>query len=249
MLKAIIVDDEKHCSDRLGMLLHKHLKSVQVIKICSTITEAKRAIENENPDVVFLDIQLNDNTGFDLLSQIKNINFEVIFTTGYDNYAIKAFKFSALDYLLKPIDKDDLKESINKLKKQEGLKNTIQKIETLFHNFKNNVGHSKRLAIPTLEGLIMVDATKIIHLQSDINYTHIFISSGKKITTPKTLKYFNEILDMPYFFRIHKSHMVNLSFVESYRKGKGGHVVLTNGSKLEVAVRRKEQLLQKLNSI
>lgn len=249
MLKAIIIDDEQHCIDRLDMLLKEHSEIVKVIKSCSTIAEGKEEIENLKPDVVFLDIQLNNDTGFDLLSQLNQIDFEVIFTTAYDNYAIKAFKFSALDYLLKPIDEDDLKRAIKKLLEKEGLKNTSQKIETLFYNFKSETGQSKRLAIPTLNGLVMVDTDKILRLQSDINYTHIFISPSKKITATKTLKYFEELLDTAGFYRLHKSHLVNLSFIESYHKGNGGYVVLLDGSKLEVAVRRKELLLKKLKSI
>jgi len=251
MLKAIIIDDEQHCIDRLQMLLDSHSESIQVAKSCASVTEGKEEIELLRPDIVFLDIQLHDKTGFDLLSQMKSIDFEVIFTTAFDNYAITAFKFSALDYLLKPIDKDDLAEAIKKLLKQTALRDASQRIETLFHNFRREVevGQSKRLAIPTMEGLVMVDVDKVIRLQSDSNYTHIFIMPNTKITTPKTLKFFEEILDSGQFFRTHKSHLVNLKYVVSYLKGKGGYIVLSEGSKLEVAVRRKDALLQKLNSV
>lgn len=248
MLKAIIVDDEQHCIDRLDMLLKGHSETVQVIKCCNTISEGQKEIESLKPDVVFLDIQLNDDLGFDLLSRLKHIDFEVIFTTAFDSYAIKAFKFSALDYLLKPIAEDDLGNAIQRLLEQERLKDSSQKIEVLFHNFKKEIGQSKRLAIPTLNGLLMVGTDKIVRMQSDTNYTHIFMSSGKKITTPRTLKYFEELLDSAGFFRLHKSHFVNLSFVDSYLKGKRGYVILSDNTKLEVAVRRKELLLEKLHS-
>ncbi len=248
-MKALIIDDEQHCIDRLQMLLDSHSESVLVAKSCTSVVEGKKEIELLKPDIVFLDIQLHDKTGFDLLSQLKNIDFEVIFTTAFDNYAIQAFKFSALDYLLKPIDENDLNQAVKRVLEQKGLKDASQKIETLFHNFKKEVGQSKRLAIPTMEGLLMVDVDKIVRLQSDVNYTHIFIEPNTKITTPKTLKYFEEILDSEQFFRIHKSHLVNTAYITSYLKGKGGYVALSDGSKLEVAVRRKEALLQKLNSM
>lgn len=248
MLKAIIVDDEKHCVDRLLLLLKKHSATFRTIKICNTIDSAKTEIEKESPDVIFLDIQLHDTTGFDLLAQVDLIDFEVIFTTAYDNFAIRAFRFSALDYLLKPIDEEELDSAVVKLKDRQGLKSMSQKVETLFYNFKRNLSHEKRLAIPSLEGLTMVDVDQIMHLQSDVNYTHIFITSGKKLTAPKTLKYFEDLLDSDHFFRVHKSHLVNVSFISTYLKGKGGHIVLSDGSKIEVAVRRKELLLNKLNA-
>ncbi|PRX53948.1 LytR/AlgR family response regulator transcription factor [Flagellimonas meridianipacifica] len=249
MLKAIIIDDEQHCIDRLQLLLGNHSETIQVLGSYSSVEVGKKEIDRLKPDVVFLDIQLNEDTGFDLLSQFERIDFEVIFTTAFDNYAIQAFKFSALDYLLKPIAEDDLEQAVKKLIKQTGLRDTSQRIETLFHNFKREIGHSKKLAIPTMEGLVMVDVDKIIRLQSDVNYTHIFIATNTKITTSKTLKFFEEILDPQQFFRTHKSHLVNLKYVVSYIKGKGGYVVLSNGSKLEVAVRRKDLLLQKLKTI
>ena len=248
-LSAIIVDDEQHCIDRLRLLVEAHTETLQVIGSCNTIAEAKSAIGREKPDIVFLDVQLNDGTGFDLLAQMENVDFEVIFTTAFDNYAIQAFKFSALDYLLKPLEQEDLDNAMERLISQKGLKNASRKIETLLYNFKKNIHQEKRLAIPTLEGLHMIEVNKITHLQSDANYTHIHILPNKRITAPKTLKYFEGILGDGPFFRVHKSHLINLSFVTSYLKGKGGYVVLSDGSKLEVAVRRKDELLKRLNRL
>ncbi|UJH68559.1 LytR/AlgR family response regulator transcription factor [Allomuricauda sp. SCSIO 65647] len=248
-LSAIIVDDEQHCTDRLLLLLEEHSETIEVAATCSDIEEAKAHIENEKPDIVFLDVQLHEQTGFDLLAQIEAVDFEVIFTTAFDSYAIKAFKFSALDYLLKPLDREDLNAAIDRLKTQKGLKNASRKIETLLYNFNKNIHQEKHLAVPTLEGLDMIAVKNITHLQSDANYTHIHILPSKKITAPKNLKYFEDILDENLFFRIHKSHLVNLSFINSYLKGKGGYVVLTDGTKLEVAVRRKEELLKRLNTM
>ena len=246
-LLAIIVDDEQHCIDRLLKLLEAYSDSLLVVGTRGSVEEAKELIESENPDIVFLDVQLNDQTGFDLLIQIEQVDFEVIFTTAFDNYAIKAFKFSALDYLLKPLDPKDLKASMERLIAQKGLKNASRKVETLIYNFNRNIHQERRLAIPTLEGLTMIELKNIVYLKSDANYTHIHILPNKKITAPKTLKYFEDILDEHRFFRVHKSHLVNLSFINSYLKGKGGYVVLSDGTKLEVAVRRKEELLKKLN--
>ncbi|MCR9228286.1 MAG: response regulator [Flavobacteriaceae bacterium] len=246
MLKAIIVDDEQHCINRLDGLLQDQGHDIEVMARCKTINEAKGEITCSFPDIVFLDVQLGKNTGFDLLSQLDTFDFEVIFTTSFDNYALQAFKFSALDYLLKPIDKNDLANALQKLRNHKNLKETSKKIDILFHNFKEGNELSKRIAIPTLDGFAMLDTNDIIRLQSDVNYTHIHTLSNKRITASKTLKYFEGVLEGNAFFRVHKSHLVNLSFVEHYVKGKGGYIVLTDGSKIEVAVRRKEELIKKL---
>nr|WP_293299950.1 LytTR family DNA-binding domain-containing protein [Allomuricauda sp.] len=246
MLKAIIVDDEQHCINRLEELLQEHKEEIQIVSCCKTLEEAKRQIGNLGPDILFLDVHLGDVTGFDLLSQLDHIDFELIFTTSFDSYALQAFKFSALDYLLKPIDKDDLKEAVKRVQQSKKLKETSQKIDVLFHNFKDGAGTSKRIAVPTMDGFAMVDVKDIIRLQSDGNYTHIYTISNKRITAARTLKHFEGLLDTDAFFRTHKSHLVNLSFVDNYIKGKGGYVVLSDGTKVEVAVRRKEELIQKL---
>lgn len=246
MLKAIIVDDEQHCIDRLSELLQDHKDSIEITANCKTIEEAEQKITDTKPDVVFLDVHLGNVTGFDLLTLLPNRNFDVVFTTSYDSYALKAFTFSALDYLMKPIDREDLKNTVQKIVYNRNLKETSQKIDVLFHNFKEGMGQSKRMAIPTIEGFVIIDINNIIRFQSDANYTHVHTTSNKKITAAKTLKYFEELLENSDFFRIHKSHLINLSFVDNYIKGKGGYVTLLDGTKIEVAVRRKDELLKKL---
>lgn len=246
MLKAIIVDDEQHCIDRLTELLEHNGHEVEIMACCKTISEAKKQISMLQPDVLFLDVQLGNVTGFDLLAQLDRWDFELIFTTSYDRYALKAFKFSALDYLLKPIDKMDLMEALKKVRDNRNLKETAKKIDVLFHNFKDGADPSKRVAIPTMDGFTMVDTGDVIRLQSDGNYTHIHTNGNKKITASKTLKYFEEMLESNNFFRVHKSHLINLSFVDNYAKGKGGYITLADGTKIEVAVRRKEELIKRL---
>ncbi|RDY60202.1 LytR/AlgR family response regulator transcription factor [Flagellimonas nanhaiensis] len=246
MLNAIIVDDEQHCIDRLTELLQRHKDSIKIISNCKTIEEAEQQIKVTQPDVVFLDVHLNNATGFDLLSLLPKMDFEVVFTTSYDTYALKAFKFSALDYLLKPIASEDLENAVQKIVHNRSLKETSQKIDVLFHNFKDGIVQPKRMAIPTVEGFTMIEINNIVRFQSDANYTHVHTVTNKKVTAAKTLKYFEEILGSHNFFRIHKSHLINLSFVDNYIKGKGGYVTLLDGSKIEVAVRRKEELLKRL---
>jgi len=247
MLKAIIIDDEQHCIDRLSLLLDKYKNCINLVSTCSTIDDAKRAIESQQPDVIFLDVHLHEKTAFDLLKQLSNITFEIIFTTAYDSYAVDAFKFSALDYLLKPIDKDDFHNTIGKLQKSTTLKGISKKVEVLIHNLEDKTERLKKIAVSTLDGLTFVEVAKIIRCQSDINYTHIFLEGNKKITVAKTLKHFENLLEPYNFFRIHKSHLVNLSFVEKYVKGKGGYVLMPDKTHIEVAVRRKDAFLKKLS--
>lgn len=248
MLKTIIIDDEQHCVDRISKLLSKYNNDLDIVKICNNIDDAETAIKSIEPDVIFLDVHLHEETGFDLLKQLSNIDFEIVFTTAYDSYAVDAFKFSALDYLLKPIDEDDLSLTIEKLKKKTSLKDVSKKVEVLFHNLEDKTTRFKKIAIPTLEGLSFVKVSEIIRCQSDINYTHIFLEGNKKITVAKTLKHFEGLLEQHHFFRTHQSHLINLSCIDKYVKGKGGYVLMSDGTHIEIAVRRKDDFMNKLFS-
>lgn len=246
MLRTLIVDDEQHCTDRIVKLLENYADKFTLLGSCDSVETAKESIIKLSPDVVFLDVQLHERTGFDLLAQLPQINFEVIFTTAYDNYAVKAFRFSALDYLLKPVDSEEFGAAIQKIIKKDGLKNTSNRLEVLFENFESKVVGSRKVAIPTLEGLTFIKMDDIVRCQSDGNYTHLFLNDNKKLTATKTLKYFEEMLDDYQFFRVHKSHYINISYIDKYLKGKGGYVQMTDGSHIEVAVRRKEEFLKKM---
>lgn len=246
MLKALLIDDEAHCVERIKKLLIPYENTLQLLGVFTTVSEGITAIETLEPDVVFLDIQIHDQTGFELLDQLKNINFEVIFTTAHNNYAINAFKYSALDYLLKPITKADFDAALEKLQQKNSLEETANKLTVLFHNLTAQTDGLKKMAIPTLEGFVFAEISEIIRCESDGNYTHIILKNSEKITASKTLKYFEDVLPTRNFFRIHKSHLINLNYVEKYLKGKGGYVHMNDGKDIEVAVRRKESFLQKL---
>jgi len=250
MIRAIIVDDEQHCINRLAGLLAAHCKqTVEVAGAFINVNEALTGIGIINPDLVFLDIQLNESTGFDLLSQLPQINFEVIFTTAYDNYAIKAFKFSALDYLLKPIDTEDLLQAINKFQKIQQQHEVTEKFNTLFHNLKNQAGASKKITVATSKGLEFLLISDIIRCEADVNYTTIYLKNKQQLMVAKTLKDFDELLSDHQFFRIHNSHLINLDYIKSYHKGKGGYVTLTDNTSLEVSTRRKDLFLKKIETI
>ena len=245
MIKAIVVDDEQHCIDRIAHLLSHYKETVELAAVCGSNKQAMARIKQIKPDVVFLDVQLQGETGFDLLNKLKTVDFEIIFTTAYENHAIKAFRFSALDFLLKPIDEDEFREALYRLKEKNKKKDGEKRLEVLFHNFENRQEGMKKIAIPTLKDFTFLNIPDIIRCESDGNYTQIFSLGNKRLTSTKTLKYFEDFLGDTKFFRIHKSHYINLSHVDKYIKGKGGHVVMSDGTKLEVAIRRKEEFIRR----
>jgi two-component system LytT family response regulator len=246
MLKAIIVDDETHCIHRLSEMLKDYCaNNVELLDSFLSVNEGIAGILKLQPDVVFLDVQMNDKTGFDLLNEIPDINFEVIFTTAYEKYAVQAFKFSAVDYILKPVDAQDVVAAVNKVNKKISGNEISQKINTLFHNLNNN--QAKRISIPTADGITFLEINDIVRCQSQINYTMIFLKDKQKITVAKTLKEFEELLSDYNFYRVHNSHLVNLSCIKKYHRGKGGTISMIDHSEIEVSSRRKEGLLERLS--
>ena len=247
MIKAIIVDDEKHCSDRILKLIEDYSIGINVISVCNTIETAKKEILALKPDLIFLDIQINEQTGFDLLSNLDKIFFDVIFTTAYENYAIQAIKFSAFDYLLKPIDPDDLVATINRLEDKNSNANSKNDLDVLLQNLMNFKTQNKKITVQTQTETLIINIQDIVRCQSDINYTTLFLNSKKSILVSKTLKEFENLLSAYNFCRIHNSHLINLEYMKSYDKGKGGYVHLSDGSVIEVYVRKKEELMNKLS--
>lgn len=247
MINAIIVDDEQHSIDRLVFLLKENCsRSVKVLGTYTSVDEGIPAVQHLKPDLVFLDVQMGSKTGFDLLQQLDEINFEIIFITAYEKYAVQAFRFSAFDYLLKPVNQNEFLQTLDKLKEKFSQSEQSKKLETLFYNLKNLNGVSKKISIPTGSGLIFPEVNNIIRCESDVNYTSIFFRGQPKITVAKTLKEFEDLLSDCNFFRVHNSHLINLSFIKSYHKGKGGHVTLTDDTRIEVSVRRKDNFLKRL---
>jgi two-component system, LytTR family, response regulator len=247
-MTAIIVDDEKHCREVMEHLLHKHCSDVKVLANCSTGAAALTFLEKETPDILFLDIEMPGMNGFELLEKFQQPDFEIVFTTAYNEYAIKAIKHSALDYLLKPVDKDELVQTVLRAKAHKTHK-ASKRVDHLLEllNIKNK---NKRFAVPTLEGLIMVDAATILYCESDSAYCKIyFIDAGKPLVISKTLKEVEEVLQGFDFCRIHHSYCINMKCVQSYIRGEGGEVVLNNGIHLPVSRTKKQDFLNLLEKI
>lgn len=218
---------------------------VEVIANCSSGKDALLAIEKENPDILFLDIEMPEMNGFEMLQQLEHPKFEVIFTTAYNDYAIKAIKHSALDYLLKPIDKNELLLSVQRVKERLLEKNS-RNFDNL-HQFIETKKKGKRLAVSTQDGIIMVDAENVVYCESDSSYCRIFFSnSARPLIICKTLKEVEEVLGLTDFCRIHHSYLINMKFVQSYIRGEGGEVVLSNGVRLPVSRTRKQDFLSLL---
>lgn len=247
-MKTILVDDEPHCISRMKMLLNDYcLNEISIVDTCMDIDSAEKSILKHKPQLVFLDVQINDKTGFDLLKRFEKIDFKVVFATAYERYALEAIKFSAVDYLLKPIDPDDLIATVQKLKNETAENENGTGYDLLFENLQSL--KNRKIAVPTQTEILFIPMDDIIHCKSDVNYTTIFLKSGKSIFVAKTLKSFESLLSPHHFFRIHNSHLVNLNCIKSYIKGKGGYVILDDGTSIDVSVRRKEEFLEKLANV
>lgn len=246
-MTAIIVDDEKNSREVLETMLKKHCPEVTVLGSCSGGEEFLNRMRNETPDILFLDIEMPGMNGFELLEHIGRSEFEIIFTTSYSEYAIKAIKHSALDYLLKPIDKDELIEAVQKAGRQKASLSS-SRIEHLLQllDLKKT---SRRFAVSTSEGMTILNAADIVYCESEGPYCKFYFASNKTLIASKTLKETEEALQGTDFCRIHNSYLVNMNFVERYIRGEGGEVVLTTGRKLPVSRTKKQEFLQLFEKI
>lgn len=247
MIKAVIIDDEQHCIDRLCNLLPEIKNPViQLSGTAQTVDEGTSLISKHHPQLVFLDVQIADKTGFDLLKAIPDAQFQVIFTTAHDRYALQAFRFCALDHLLKPVDADELQAALLKV---NASKNNSVISEQISELLKGIGTKPRKIGVPTLNGIVFVPVSEIIRCHADGNYTELHLADKKQMVVSKTLKEFENLLADYSFFRVHHSDLVNLDYVKSYNKGKGGYLMLDDNSSVEVSSRRKEELLKKLGSM
>lgn len=245
MIKAIIIDDEKDARFVLRSLIEKNINSIEVVAEADGIQSGIKTINEHKPDLVFLDIQMRTGTGFDLLSKLDKTDFEVIFVTAYNQYAVDAFKFSAFGYLLKPIKTKELKEVVSKLQSRiKADKGISQRLKVLVENYGNE-GEIQKLIINNVDGFQVVKLASIIRLEGDRNYTHFIIDGKKKITTSKSIGEYEELLNDYGFFRIHQSTIISLRHVSGYLKGDGGLAEMSDGETLKVSRYRKAEFLKR----
>lgn len=242
IITAVIVDDERNVREGLYGIINKYCSNIKVLGLANSADQGINLIKDTNPDLVFLDVQMPGKTGFDMLKEIPHINFDVIFVTSYDQYALKALKYSALDYLIKPVNIADLQMAISKFNKENK-----ENISVLLENLKNPLG-SQKIVIKHSKGIRYAYDLEIIRCQSDGNYSLVFFKDETTLLVAKTLKDFEELLPMNTFIRVHQSHIINMQFVKSYIKGRGGNLEMYDGSIIAVARSRKKEILDLLNS-
>ncbi len=244
MIKAIIVEDEEKSARLLANLLSTYCADVVLLGSASTISEAIQLINLEEPDVLFLDIELQKETGFDLLKRFTTINFQLVFTTAFEQYALNAIKCSALDYLLKPIDVDELKAAVEKVQRQKLDKQVHLKLELLTQHIQNTNTQAIQIALATNEGLHILKVTEILYLESDRQYTTFFLTNGEKVMTSKNIGEYEDLLSTHNFFRIHHSYLINLAEVKKFVRDSGGMALMSNGVLLDISKRRKDAFLK-----
>jgi two-component system LytT family response regulator len=244
MIKAIIIDDETHCRKTLDMLLKEYCPDVTVAEHCSDGEAGVEAIKNLKPDLVFLDIQMPHMNGFEMLQQFPEIPFAVVFTTGYDQYAIKAFRFSALDYLLKPIEPKELIAAVHKVQTQKQLPANEQ-FRMLLNKVSNKEDVFPKISVPTSDGYELIPVEQVLFCEARDNYTYFSLKNKKKIIACRMLKEVEEqLVDFPFFVRVHHSYIVNIKEVTKYVRGEGGYVIMSDESSVNVSRSRKEVLLK-----
>lgn len=242
-LKAILVDDELPSLQNLEQKIREFCPDIHIIATAQKPEEAIQLIEQMHPDVVFLDIEMPRMNGFKMLEQIKEKDFDIVFTTAYNHYAIDAVRISAFDYLVKPVAVKDLQDTVARLLKSQN-KQTPEKLDVLRQNLSDSRSQSDKITISTNEGVEFYEISQIVRIESSSNYSKIYFKDGKNILVTKLLKDFEEIL-LPYrFFRIHNSHLINLSYIKKYIRGDGGQVVMQNNEVIDVSRRKKEEFLK-----
>src|SRR5258706_2383572 len=245
MIRSIIIDDEQHCVKALIKDIEQHCPSIEATETCASAKEGIMAIRKLNPDLVFLDVEMPWMNGFEMLEVLGDVNFSIIFTTAHDEFAAKAFRISAVDYLLKPIDANDLKAAVQKVEKKMDEGSNLQHISNLLRNIRQPSTEQK-IALPQREGYEFIDVSAIIYCQAEGAYTKIFIRDKKTMLISRTLGDVEELLPPEMFQRIHHSTLVNVNYVSQFLRTDGGYVVLKNGEKLSVSKAKKEMLMARL---
>ena len=243
MIRTLIVEDEKRSARLLEKLLNEFCENIEVAGISYNVPDAYEKVINLKPELVFLDIEMQSETGFDLLKKFSEINFAIIFTTAYEKYALRAIKFSAIDYLLKPIDVADLTLAVSKVEQYQKKNLLKSNLDVLLHNFQNKNNDLQKIALSTSEGLHLISVTDINYCESDGPYTTFYLKNAKPIIVSKHLKEYEELLTPFNFFRIHNSYLINLREIKKYVRGDGGQVEMNDGTLLNVSKSRKDDLV------
>ena len=242
MLKTLIVDDEQASRTTLRNFLQQYCPQVQVLAEAANITEAKALIEQHDPNLVFLDVEMPFGNGFDLLESLPSVGFKVVFVTAFSHYALRAIQYSAAHYILKPVDIDELVEAVARV--SDGGDSYPDSTQVLLANIKTTQKQKTKVVLPIINGFEVVEAEEIIFCQAEENFTRFYLESGREVLICRTLKYYQEVLQPLDFLRVHKSYLINLQHVRKYRKGRGGDVTMANGMELPVSPTQKDALMR-----
>jgi two-component system LytT family response regulator len=247
MIKAIIIDDIQQARVTLKKDLEVYAKDVEVIGEANGVVEGAKLLRAQQPDVLFLDIQMQDGSGFDLLDILKDIPFKIIFITASDAHAIKAFRYAAIDYLLKPVDPDELTAALAKFREQK--LNENEKYKLLNDSLKNNQRVHERLALHTQDKIFIVNISDIIRCESNVNYTEFYFTNAQKLLVTRTLKDFEDLLSDQGFYRVHQSHLVNTKYIKEFIKTDGGYLLMNDGGNVPVSSRKRPEVIKMLESL
>jgi len=245
MMRVVIIDDEAGARNNLRTLIESRFPEIEVLGEADGVSTGQKLIETSRPDLAFLDVQMQDGTGFDLLAGLTRDDLQVVFVSAHDHFAITAIKFSAIDYLLKPVEEEELRVTLEKIRQYREGNDIKMKLELLL----GNLHRVDKIALPSFQGIEFVRLDDIIRCESDNNYTVFYLTGGTKILVSKTLREYEDMLEARGFFRTHKSHLINLKYLKKYIKGEGGSVILDDGSEVLVSRRRKEDFLRMLTQI
>lgn len=244
MIKSIIVDDEQNALEMMEWLIKTYTPQVQVLAMCNSAEQGIEAINKYKPDIVFLDIEMPKMNGFDMLEQLDPLFFEVVFCTAYDQFALKAFKYSALNYLLKPVDPDDLKATIKRLEDKKSIP-TREQLTLLLQNIQSRDKHTpQRIALTTNDGLIFVATSDIIYCEAESNYTNVILANGKKILVSKVLKEIDEALSGADFYRVHSSYLININHIKKFVRSDGGYIIMDNEANINISRSRRQEFME-----
>ena len=247
MINAVIIEDEKKSMEVLQALISANCPDVNIVGTADSVASGTELVKKSSPTLIFLDIEMADGSGFDLLEQLGAGSYDVIFTTASDAHALKAIKFSAIDYLLKPIDGDELKVAVEKHKEKKPNDASLENLRFLLQNFKKPSEQYSKITLPTGNAYEIVNVKDIIRCEADGSYTTFFLENKKKLLVSASLKHYEDLLPSEDFIRVHHHHLINMSHVVRYLKTDGGYAVMSDGTQIEISRRKKEAFIQRLN--
>jgi two-component system LytT family response regulator len=248
MLRVVIVEDETHSREALKSLLLEFCENVEIVGMASDVDSAIKTIRETNPEVVFLDVELQTGTGFNVLEKVRDIRFDIIFTTAFEQYAVKAIKLSSIDYLLKPIDIAELQQAVEKARVKRSEEDQQKKLETLMSNLETSSGN-KRICLATSEGLEFINVSDIIYCEASGSYTNFHLINGNKILVSKNLKEYETVLSDQNFMRVHNSFLINLIEVKKFVKSEGGYILMKDNTQISISQKKREEFMERMMTI